>query len=280
MSSLSVLPQLVQSTTSTSASESLIPLNTIKSYAQKNQTPLVLQNNFLAGLGLEHKPLTTMIIATNLAVFLAWQSPKFSYFMNEHFTTSVPTIFRQARLHTLVTSAFSHATPLHFLFNNIALFSVLPVFEKLWGIKETAAVYVGSAIVSNIIYLSTHYMIDRAAARSGRWNLAMSNALNARSLGASGVLCAFFVCFANMYPNAQFSLIFLPQMHFDALTMMSAFALFDTAGFLATLVRGYGFMGLCHSAHLAGYLTGLFIYKIIDPQLRKRRAHRLGLRRY
>lgn len=235
-----------------------------------SHVPVLTRENHVFSGPFPRSALTYSIIGTNLAVFLAWQPEKLAYFMNKNFTSSTEGVFTYKRYHTLLTSAFSHAAPLHFLFNNIALYSILPQLERIWGFSKAATIYISSAIVSTGLYLGLHRTIENVARKNNRLTPTLRSALRVPSLGASGVIASLFVCYANMFPHAKFNIMFIPY-PIDALTLMSAFALFDTVGFFTMLYRGYGFMNLCHSAHLAGYLTGLLIYKFADPYNKKRR---------
>ena len=60
-------------------------------------------------------PIVFVFIGLNLAVYLAWKTSPDSRFMIDNFTCSAERVFGQYRLHTLITSAFSHESFLHLL---------------------------------------------------------------------------------------------------------------------------------------------------------------------
>src|SRR4051794_27399672 len=61
-----------------------------------------------------------VLLLANTAVFIAWQLPPLQPAMYRHFTCSWQAVRYEHRYYTLITSAFSHASFMHFAFNMLA----------------------------------------------------------------------------------------------------------------------------------------------------------------
>lgn len=91
---------------------------------------------------------TYAITAINVAVFLLWKLPGAYTFMLKFFTNSPST-----PPFTLLTSAFSHSTPLHLLFNMLALCSIGSwLIDSILGKEQFLALYTSAVIFSHFCH--------------------------------------------------------------------------------------------------------------------------------
>lgn len=190
-----------------------------------------------------YKPLPVIreIIGVNFAVFLLWRVPRFNGFMYRHFTCSLQNL-RQGRVYTLLTACFSHATPLHFLFNNMALYSMGPLAMPLFSpdVGDFLNFYVGTGVVSTlcaVLFQGLRAVVRRAQPFEGA------------CLGASGCVYGVFALVACMYPKAEFVLIFLPTFPINAGTLFPVMCAFESVACVYSLFRQ---SPLAHAAHLSG----------------------------
>eukprot|EP01129_Flabellula_baltica_P014184 TRINITY_DN673_c0_g1_i2.p1 TRINITY_DN673_c0_g1~~TRINITY_DN673_c0_g1_i2.p1 ORF type:complete len:270 (+),score=18.53 TRINITY_DN673_c0_g1_i2:1012-1821(+) len=126
------------------------------------------------------------MIGINTAVFVTWfLYPSFAsrYFLHTLYSPS----------YTLLTSAFSHSSWLHFLVNMICLNSFALVGYSYLGPQELTAFFLSSAVVSS---LASHFHMLFSSGSAG-------------GLGISGVLFALLGLFSQISPDAEVSLFFV-----------------------------------------------------------------------
>jgi hypothetical protein len=87
-------------------------------------------------LGYRTFTVVAAIVGINLLVFTGHQLLKTTNFMNVHFFTSYNHIVKYRLYHTLITSAFSHASPMHLLFNMMAFVSIAPTLIQVMGEQQ------------------------------------------------------------------------------------------------------------------------------------------------
>ena len=92
----------------------------------------------------QNKLLNTIILVNGL-VFIAWQIPKLSTFMNRHFIHS-----QFSAPHTLLLSTFSHSSFLHFAFNMYALQSFFPKIQQKLGDDQALAAFLTTGTLSSL----------------------------------------------------------------------------------------------------------------------------------
>ena len=209
---------------------------------------------------------THIITAINTVVFLCWRVPALQERMAEHFMTSFSHVMA-GRLHTLVTSAFSHQSGLHFLFNTIALLSIGRIYDETWSFNKFMGVWLGAGVVASLAQVFGGAGLAFALSRRGNAEAAYS--FLAPMLGASGALGALISNTCLTYPNTQFSLFFAITL--SARTLLPVLAAFDLGGVAGT-AAGLFVSPLGHMAHLGGYLSGLAVYQY-EAMARKRRNY-------
>ncbi|HMV65203.1 MAG TPA: rhomboid family intramembrane serine protease [Myxococcota bacterium] len=195
-------------------------------------------------LSLEALPTPAMrtITAINALVFLGWlwafaSGRREVAWMTANFTVSVGTLER-GHVWTLLTSAVSHATFAHILFNMLALWTFGADVERLVGSRGFLHLYVAGSILSSLGHVAY-------TAATGQ---------DIPALGASGAVMAVAVVSALMYPNRRLIVMFIVPM--SALTAVGLFVLMDLAG-VAFAAQD----GVAHGAHLGGALYGLLYYR-------------------
>lgn len=215
-----------------------------------------------------YKQAAVWVVGVNAAVFGAWLlAPRLGYVRwMQTYMTHRPS---SGRVTTLLTSVFSHRAPAHFLFNNIALWSVggsaltalavqqawaqqrpaipdaasLPHFAAFFVLAGTFA-SVASHLVVAVRWRMAAAQLREASRRATRASTSAKPLWAARvrqyatelrelgrraSLGASGAIYAAFVLSACVYPQASVSLIFLP---FTAIPIQ-----WGMAGYVALLTQ-------------------------------------------
>ncbi|KAI9221898.1 hypothetical protein BC828DRAFT_379828 [Blastocladiella britannica] len=140
------------------------------------------------------------LMAVNGVVFAAWQVPRgrIMGIMNRWFVHN-PTSGRSV---TLLTSAFSHQTALHFGMNMFGLWTVGAGLHSALGSRhEFLAFYTSAALVSGWV---SHVLTLRTVAMGAIVG----------SLGASGALFACLGAFAILYPDVRVGIMFIPGVDF------------------------------------------------------------------
>eukprot|EP00457_Paulinella_chromatophora_P011076 gb/GEZN01011201.1/.p1 GENE.gb/GEZN01011201.1/~~gb/GEZN01011201.1/.p1 ORF type:complete len:350 (-),score=27.54 gb/GEZN01011201.1/:63-1112(-) len=204
----------------------------------------------------------SVINALNLGVFLAWQHPRLSGVMRRHFTCSYNSVFRQGRVHTLITSVFSHQSGAHFLFNTVAITSLAPIIVPV--VPSFFTLYLGMGLATSLT--STFWTGWAVLPRLRAASRAMP------SLGASGVGFAFFAIVAAVMPTSQFLLMFIPY-PIEAQNLLKGLTAFEVAGVLFSV---FYTSPLGHACHLSGLLfgTAFYHYYLEQDMRRRQRAKR------
>ncbi|PSS07996.1 RHOMBOID-like protein, partial [Actinidia chinensis var. chinensis] len=97
------------------------------------------------------------LILTNVAVFMLWRIAD-RQFMLRNFTISVDNI-KSGRVHTLITSAFSHIDVGHLISNMIGLYFFGMNIGRVFGSEFLLQLYFSGAVVGSIFYLVHHAFI-------------------------------------------------------------------------------------------------------------------------
>jgi membrane associated rhomboid family serine protease len=119
------------------------------------------------------------IMGINCLVFAAWRIPSLHSFMSRHFIHT-PALNRP---YTLLTCVFSHQSPLHLIFNMMALNSFMPFLQESKGLstEQIVAFYLSAGILSS---LGSHVFSAFNASRAV-----------IGGLGASGAIWAFLTAY-------------------------------------------------------------------------------------
>ncbi|XP_062028046.1 RHOMBOID-like protein 12, mitochondrial isoform X2 [Rosa rugosa] len=118
------------------------------------------------------------LVVANVAVFLLWRIAD-PIFMYKNFTISLNN-FTSGRLHTLITSAFSHVDIWHIISNMIGLYFFGINIGRTFGPEFLLKLYLAGAIGGSVFYL-VHHAFLAASSKSnvcridhlGLWTLLM-----------------------------------------------------------------------------------------------------------
>ena len=172
------------------------------------------------------------ITGVNLCVLAAWRVRRLDSFMRNNFLHHFPP--QPNRTYTLLTSAFSHRTIPHFLFNSLALISFGSEVHQHLGSNQFWAFFTGGALASSVL---SH--LARAKSKPG-----------GASLGSSGAVYAVFAMMAYLRPHAEAYFIFLPGIPITLQTLFPCLVAMDVAG----IVLRWRFLD--HWGHLGGAMFG------------------------
>mmetsp|Transcript_3213 Transcript_3213/g.5141 ORF Transcript_3213/g.5141 Transcript_3213/m.5141 type:complete len:208 (+) Transcript_3213:300-923(+) len=183
-----------------------------------------------------HYPMLGSIFLINALVFAAWhfkgnwrlQRIIYTYFM--HSTHSPPV--------SMLGSVFSHAEPIHLLFNMIAMTSFGSLVYQSIGGPHFLAAYLNAGVFASFVSL-----LHKSAFR-----------LVTPSLGASGAVFGIVAMSVAINPFVQLSFIFLPFVTFYGYQLLPALSAIDFVGLVRKWKR------FDHAAHLGGVVYGLICF--------------------
>jgi membrane associated rhomboid family serine protease len=209
----------------------------------------VLACNNLWGLVLASKVagITYLIITVNIIVFLTNLSDPEAYIQLIQNYGLVPAkVMEGKNLITLVTSMFLHADIIHLGMNMFFLFVTGDGVERELGSSRFLALYMVSGIIAGLLhsYLNSTSTIP--------------------TIGASGAIFGVIAAFAILFPFRWlitllgFIPIPVPAIIFVFITIIS-----ETAYVSSGVVEN-----VAHTAHIGGFLAGVFLTLIFIPKRR------------
>jgi rhomboid-like protein len=166
----------------------------------------------------------------------------------------------------LLTNFFLHANLPHIMFNMVSLWSIGPLFERLWGSHRFLMFYLLCGLGAGIL---TEVMQAYVAYRElGHFLLVMGDqiptSLNTLSVGASGAIYGLFIAVAVIFPNLEFYMFFIP---IPIKAKFLAPALIGLDLFLG--LKQYNWDPIGHFAHIGGALTGFLVIKYWNKYSKK-----------
>ncbi|GMH43390.1 hypothetical protein BSKO_11312 [Bryopsis sp. KO-2023] len=180
------------------------------------------------------------LIGTNAAVFAIWQMESNWRFMLDHFTSGLRNL-EEGRIHTLVTSAFSHKDFTHLAVNMMALFFFGRTLSRVLGGQKMMKLYLTGGLVGSVADTAIKYKESAGRHPWARYD--------PPTLGASGAVKTITTLFILMFPKDIIYLNFLIPV--PAFLVGLGFLLHDFAGFMNS--QG----NISHAAHLGGIAVGL-----------------------
>jgi membrane associated rhomboid family serine protease len=124
------------------------------------------------------------LIGLNAAVFGAWHLAESDYrkmsMMNKHFLLSYDNFWRQGRVHTLITSVFSHQSIGHIAGNMLTLYFFGSSAVAMLGARQFLTLYMGGGLFSSLCTVTWPDLIPRS------WPASWQRSRYAPALGASG----------------------------------------------------------------------------------------------
>ncbi|KAF2166207.1 hypothetical protein M409DRAFT_66698 [Zasmidium cellare ATCC 36951] len=206
------------------------------------------------------------IISLNAAVFGAWQYAKakndraLDRQLYEN-ATLMEANLQAGRNHTLITSAFSHREPGHFLFNMVSFHAFGTVLATVSGVRaaHVIALAVGSAAAGSVAWLyhlRTSKRPQSTIQKSKGVFSSFGGGQIARhiyvGLGASGMVMGLGAAATCLRPSAPMNLMFIPI----SIPLWAITALYF--GVDAYYLNSDSKVG--HSAHLGGAVFGATFY--------------------
>ncbi|XP_010257997.1 PREDICTED: RHOMBOID-like protein 12, mitochondrial [Nelumbo nucifera] len=137
------------------------------------------------------------LIVANGAVFTLWRIAD-PTFMRKNFMISVEN-FTSGRIHTLITSAFSHNDIGHLGSNMIGLYFFGRTIGQMFGPEFLLKLYLAGAIAGSVFYLVHHAFMSPSPKGGGMWYV---DPLRIPGLGASGAVNAIMLLDIFLFPRA------------------------------------------------------------------------------
>ncbi|OMO77607.1 hypothetical protein CCACVL1_14949 [Corchorus capsularis] len=137
------------------------------------------------------------LIVTNVAVFLLWRIADRKFMVN-NFMVSLDN-FKSGRLHTLITSAFSHIDTEHIVSNMIGLYFFGSSIGRNLGPEYLLKLYLAGAIGGSVFYLVHHAILALSSKGQAIWRMDPSKT---PGLGASGAVNAIMLLDIFLNPKA------------------------------------------------------------------------------
>jgi membrane associated rhomboid family serine protease len=133
------------------------------------------------------------LIGMNATVSFAWYQSQSDYrlrdFMNKHFLLSYYGVWNDLRVHTLVSSVFSHQSIGHLAGNMLTLYFFGSGALAMLGVRQFLGLYFGSGVFSSLCTVSWPDLIPPS------WPASWQRSRYAPALGASGAgVCVCIQC--------------------------------------------------------------------------------------
>lgn len=202
-------------------------------------------------------PVTWVVVGLNTIVFVLWQVgavlAPLGLLMERNFLVSLDGVLDGAPW-TLVTSAFSQFSLLHYLTNMLTLVMFGRDVERVVGSWSAAHLYLVGGFVASLGHLVySAVTFDPTPA-----------------LGASGAVMSVLVVSTVLFPWRLVVVLFLPMPQAMFLVLYLLSDLFGLFG---------GSAGIAHAAHLGGAVWGL-LYVVRRRRWLSERMRRLGFGRH
>ncbi|KAI9257549.1 hypothetical protein EDC94DRAFT_522345 [Helicostylum pulchrum] len=210
------------------------------------------------------------IIGTNVSVYLLWQYSINTYktfgddswlaFMVKNFMSS-PASLEQGRVHTLLTSAFSHKSLDHLGVNMLVLFTMGQGVMEAVGASRFLLLYAGAGVTASLAAIAYRKYIKPKLEKG--YGKPISNDKNfLGSLGASGSVTGITTFYACAFPRATFLVFFVIPM--PAIAVVGLFASYDIYK-ASTLSNGI----IDSAGHIGGAMYGVgYWFLRVKPMLK------------
>ncbi|KXT02984.1 hypothetical protein AC578_10588 [Pseudocercospora eumusae] len=207
------------------------------------------------------------IIGLNTAIFGTWlyadtnpSNTSLKSHLYKHFTLKDSDL-REGNYHTLITSAFSHKEPTHFLFNMMGLACFMNAIRIVPGIRtfRVVALVLGSAVVSSaaFLYHNRTQTQNKTKPRNwiGNWNWNSKQQVRTIrvGLGASGIVMGLAATATCLNPMLPMMLLAIP---FPMPLFMITGAFVGLDYYLLNSEK----TTIGHAAHLGGFAFGVIFY--------------------
>ncbi|KAL9306580.1 RHOMBOID-like protein 12 [Arabidopsis thaliana] len=154
--------------------------------------------------GLSDRDVVLGLVIANAGVFVMWRVFNQQFMMN-NFMISLDN-FKSGRLHTLITSAFSHIDIGHIVSNMIGLYFFGTSIARNFGPQFLLKLYLAGALGGSVFYLIHHaYMAATSPKGQGAF---VRDPSRTPGLGASGAVNAIMLLDIFLHPRATLYLEF------------------------------------------------------------------------
>ncbi|KAJ1285512.1 hypothetical protein BS78_03G285100 [Paspalum vaginatum] len=204
---------------------------------------------FLHGVAWAHwmfspEGMVLTLLGANVAVFMLWRVAD-PGFMRRHFMISLDN-FKSGRLHTLVTSAFSHAELNHLVTNMVGLYFFGTGIASTFGPAFLLNLYLAGALTGSAFFLlEKAFLAPRKQVYVG-WDTS-----RAPGLGASAAVNAIILLEIFLYPKRLVYLYYF-------IPIPAAIVGAGLIGADLWRIKGQG--GVSGSAHLGGALVAALMW--------------------
>lgn len=144
------------------------------------------------------------LILVNVAVFMLWRIAD-RKFMIKNFMISLDNV-RSGRVHTMITSAFSHIEVGHLISNMIGLYFFGMNIGRNFGPEFLLKLYLSGAVVGSVFYLVQHAFMSSSSENKRMWSIDPSRI---PALGASGAVNAIMLLDIFLFPKNTIYLEFI-----------------------------------------------------------------------
>lgn len=152
---------------------------------------------------LTHYDVVLGLIIANVAVFLLWRVAD-PIFMSKNFAISIENV-RSGRIHTLITSAFSHVEIGHIVSNMIGLYFFGMNIGSAFGPEFLLKLYLAGAVGGSAFYLAHHLFQASSSKSRPFWG---KDPVRAQGWGASGAVNAIMLLDIFLFPKSTLYLQF------------------------------------------------------------------------
>lgn len=196
-----------------------------------------------------------LLIAVNIIIFIQTSAPQeyFSQYINNYGLVPVQIIHGE-NLYTLLTSMFLHADIWHLAINMLFLFLSGDAIERELGSSRFLALYLACGI------------------SAGLFHSYMNSTSTIPTIGASGAIFGLLAALAILFPfRWVFTILGFVPVPLPALVFVFITVLTETAYVYYGTVEN-----IAHTAHVGGFLAGLFLTLLFIPKRRKQDKHKLS----
>ena len=191
---------------------------------------------------------TYLLIAVNILVFYVQLSdPVYYNHLIENYGLVPVNVMEGRDLFTLVTSLFLHANLLHLGLNMLFLLITGDGCERAMGSSRFLVFYLVCGVFS------------------GLFNVYMNQTSSVPTIGASGAIFGVITAFAILFPFRWLIMLFgLIPVPLPAIIVAFLMVLIETA-----YVASGEVPNVAHTAHIGGFLAGVFLILLFGPRKRE-----------
>ncbi|KAJ9140564.1 hypothetical protein P3X46_031197 [Hevea brasiliensis] len=145
------------------------------------------------------------LVCANVAVFMLWQIVDKNFMVN-NFMVSLEN-FISGRVHTLITSAFSHVDARHIVSNMIVLYFFGTKIGRTFGSEYLLKLYLAGAVGGSLFHLVYHAFIALSSTKGQ--GMSVKDPSGTPGLGASGAINAIMLLDIFLNPRSTIYLDFI-----------------------------------------------------------------------